>query len=291
MGKKLLFVLFVCLILTGCKFLPFGEEDKTSPYKGKINGLIMEFEDGKPPKSAFVNDEVIVSLLVTNTGEYEVEDFRAEFVGVVGTENFKKTSEGVSGISLDAIDFFGQSNTEKVEVGSFVYEKEMIAKTYEPLIEVEVCYDYGTNIVSDSFYVGKEESYISRGKVSSSDNSNGPVQITELDEEIYGDKLAFNFVVKHVGGGEIVDDCEADNKFEDDVVEVEILSPVGIKCSLLGSGSNAGEIYLVKGAKRIDCILDIHQDVGYKDRFEAKLKYHYKDKLSKKITIKKRIYG
>ena len=293
MIKKILLVLIVCLILTGCASLKtssyFGGGDKEDPTKGKTNGLAMEFEDGKPPNSAFVGHDVYVNLLVTNKGAHEVVDFNAEFVGVVKTESFVTSGEGVSGITLDPINSFGESNTEKIEVGSFSYNREIVGKIFEPLIKVDLCYDYGTDVVSDSFYVGKDSTYVAKGKVSSADNSNGPVQITKLEEELYGDKILFSFDVKHVGIGEIVDSCETDDgtdeEYEQDKVSVEILSPSGVECGSLGGGSS-GEVYLVKNSAGVNCILDIDQDSEYQSLFEAKLEYYYKDTISKKITIK-----
>lgn len=291
MVKKILLVLIVCLVLTGCSGSSyFGGGDREDPTRGKTNGLAMEFEDGKPPNSAFAGDDVYVNLLVTNEGSHEVTNFNAGFVGVVRTENFEASEKGVTDITLDPINSFGESNTEKIEVGTFSYNKELVGKIYESLMEVEVCYDYGTDVVSDSFYVGKEDSYVAKGKVSSADNTNGPVQITKLEEELYGDKILFSFDVKHVGSGEIVDSCGIDDgndgEYEQDKVSVEILSPSGVECGLL-SGGSIGEIYLVQKSAGINCILDIDQDSDYQSLFEAKLKYNYKDRLSKKITIKK----
>jgi len=258
-----------------------GKEDLT---KGKINGLTMRFEDGNPPSYAYANEDVEVNLIVQNVGSYDVDSLKAEFVGVVKSGSFDVSEGGVE-VSLEGIDEFGASNPEIVKIGSFKYNKELFANVYEPLIEIEVCYDYGTEIVSDNFYVGKEEQWVSKGSVRSSDNSNGPVQIIKLDEGLYGKDVRFTFLVKHKGSGEIVDDCESDDRYEKDKVHVSIISP-DANCRQLGG--NEGDIYLVKGSKLIDCTVDIEQDVPYKDLFQAELSYTYKDRLSKKITIKKK---
>jgi len=284
---RIIGVLLVVLLLTGCASLQGGllGKKEVDTTRGQKNGLMMKFEDGKPPESASQSEEVFVNLVVQNVGKHEVENFDTKFVGVLKGGGFE-VGESDESVSLESLNEFGESEEVRVEVGSFTYNREMITNLREPLIEVEMCYDYGTDVFSD-FYVGKDDSWVSKGSVSSSDNSNGPVHITGFEEVLSGDKVSFSFVVKHVGNGEIVGDCEGEDEFESDLVEVVVSSPEGVRCNFPDE-SNSGEVRLIKGSKRVECVLDISQETNYKDVFEAKLLYGYKDRLADKIIIKKK---
>jgi hypothetical protein len=286
MKYRLVTLLLIVILIAGCSSMNFkksGSSGGSFKHSSK-EGVSVEFVEGKPPKEFFRGEPVDVALKVRNKGRYNIEsnDFVLKFKGFAAVE-----LEGGDGIftgteSIGKINEFGESNEVIIELPSLVYEKEMLARSSENLIEVEYCYPYQTFIESNNFYVGDTEGYVKKGKIYSNDNSAGPVHIKDFKESLSKNKIKFSFIVEKVGKGEIVEDCEDGGK---ERIYIEITNPSDVVCKNL-QGSSSGEIELINGKLFVYCEIDKPEGEEYKSTFSAVLSYYYKNSVGRKVVIK-----
>lgn len=291
MKKTLTIILIVLFLFSfGC-----AKKDKEQPGKttGKsfsftgTNGIIVSFEEDAPPHINFRDEPIEIMLEVINRGSADLGsgEINAKLKGVAATDIFKPTTTETSN-KEELLRAELDPSVTTIDLGEITYSpEEMFSQEYNPKIEAEICFPYFTQVDADNFWISDKQDSLDAGKISSSDNSDAPVHVSNLEEFKGTGKARFQFTVANVGGGKIVDSCFP--KEEDkEKVKVRILEPGGISCETLGGGSS-GEITLGEtGKKIVRCSVDVPRGENYKTPLIIGLEYNYDLELSKTIIVK-----
>lgn len=287
MKKILTIILIITLLFSfGCVTqTKDGEKSsgKTFTFTGK-NGIIIDFEEDSPPETNFVNEPIEVVIKLTNRGAKELGsgEVQAKLKGVATTEIFSpSTTESSNDDELLEAEL--DPTVSSVDLGTITYSpEEMFQAEYKPKINAEVCFPYTTKIASDNFWISGKQSDLDKGSLSSSDNSDAPVHATNLEEFKGTGKVRFQFLIESVGEGEVVETCFPEED-SDEIVEVNILQPIGVSCETLGG--SYGDVKLINGRKKIECGVPTEGE-NYKTPLVMELNYYYNIDLEKTITIR-----
>ena len=288
--RKILAIILIIIFLFsfGCVKKEDGRgksSDKTFAFTGK-NGITVDFEEDSPPKINFVNDQIEIILKLTNRGMVELVagEIKAKLKGVAATEIFNPSNKETSNDDELLAAELDQTVT-MIDMGVITYSpEEMFSAEYKPEIKAEVCFPYTTKINSDKFWISKKQADLNKASISSSDNSDAPVHISNLKEFKGTNKVRFQFIVENVGKGKVVDSCFPEEE-SDEEIEISILQPIGASCETL-DGSSSGTVKLNQGRKIIKCSVGISEEQSYATPIVMELNYNYDLELAKTITIK-----
>ena len=140
-------------------------------------------------------------------------------------------------------------------------------------------------------FLGGDGGYVKGASLSASHNSAAPVIAKDLEERVSRDKIIFTFTVENIGKGRVVDDCWppslAEKPNQDEKVTVEVQEPGSITCRTLQGGS--GEVSLISKKREVECEYPLERDEGtnFELPLSIALRYHYMEKISKRITIQR----
>lgn len=285
--KKLYVILALTLLIlsVGCVQMEPKEGEKEAKkfsFTG-TDGLVITFDEDKPPKTNYREDPIEIMLKVVNRGMVDLSagEVKARLRGVVAEDIFQPdTLEASSGEELPAVEL-GTPSITSIDLGTITYSpEEMYRQEYPAEVEVEVCYPYKTVVSTYNFWVSDKQEDLDKGKISASDNSAGPIKAHSLKEYRQKDKIKFEFIVENKGSGKAVESCWPEDK-EKEIVQIEILEPGDAKCNF-----DNGEVKLINGKKIVTCEIPSRGDQNFQIPFEMELSYNYDEKMSKKITIK-----
>lgn len=264
MNHKFLIIFVAVLFILGCEMpVKFNE------------GLDIKFKPGSPPNKFEPDEAVDLILEVKNLGKRDLDsgDIDVKLVGAASEKIFNPTILETHNYEVVEKD----GGKIKIDLGSIMYEADL-KWTYRPDIEVDVCYDYGTDAYA-TIYISDKPDEIK--KHSAFQNSKGPVIARNLNEELGGKFVKFDFEVIKVGKGEIVSDCGGDKGR----VMVSVSGASGIECSTF-NGNAAGSVELDNGKKKISCKV-APSKIKYQTQLQVFLSYKYQQHVSKQVTIEK----
>jgi len=288
--KKLIIVLVLLVFLFGCGLVPSGNDGKTTRKGfGSSSGLSIKFVEDEPQKEVVHGRPIKFTLNVRNTGLFTIPSgsFMAQVVGLDNSFN-PSERQGTNSNQLAEVDDSGVGGESNVELGSTSYNPEQmlddrIIKSGD--LEVQFCYPYETHVVVDNFWIGAKTSDVSKGSISSGDNSNAPVHVSELEETGGGIETYFSFKVKVVGKGSVVSACfpssDDDRKRN---VELEIIER-SVSCYYKDSGEqkdigSKGTIILnSQNEKVVHCRIPFDGEKPIKSQLQIKLSYNYLDSI------------
>lgn len=306
--KRIIIVLALLFFVAGCNQgdqggsswfgLGGGEKTTTTHGFGSTSGLSISFVEDSPPTEISRDKSLKFALNVKNTGLADIPSgaFMARVVGL--DNNFNPSElEGSNANDLARIDESGVGGESEVDIGSTNYNpEEMFSDRIlnSGDLQVEFCYPYETDVVASNFWVGAKTSDVTKGTISQSDNSNAPVQVSELDEKGGGTSTDFSFKVKVVGKGSVVANCfpvTDDDKKKN--VELKVLER-DVSCYYEESGEkkdvgNGGSITLnTMNEKIIHCSMPFDAEKPIKSQLQIQLNYNYLDKVSvPAVTIRR----
>ena len=283
------------LALSGCAgFQSAGLPSFSSSDLGVgQNGLEIQFVQDKPPETSRRDEVLEVELRVRNKGGYDLPAgaLVTRFVGTAKAALNPSAEESASSEELLGKDPTGGLSETFVDLGTLEYRPDqMTLEMYEPTIEVELCYPYETEASTQKFLVG-DGGYVKGASLSASHNSAAPVIAKDLEERVSRDKIIFTFTVENIGKGRVVDDCWppslAEKPNQDEKVTVEVQEPGSITCRTLQGGS--GEVSLISKKREVECEYPLERDEGtnFELPLSIALRYHYMEKISKRITIQR----
>ena len=297
----IIMVLILAAAIAGCEMLPSTGDNNGGGSTGKAfkatgsSGIVVSFDPDKPPRTASVNEPIELVLNVKNRGTEDLGSgsIKVKLKGTAATQSFNPSSkESSNSDTIAAVDEFGYVSEGKIDMGTITYSpQEMVAASYTPAIEADICFPFVTKATTNNFYIGSKSADVSKTS-SSLDNSDAPVQAGSLAAEPHSGlgELQFTFLVSNVGKGKAVLNCEGEStekstvapKAEEEKVTVEIIEPSGASCK------NAGEVTLIGGKKKIECSVPISKDEeAYQTQLLIRLSYNYKKEISTKVTIEK----
>ena len=292
--KNILTIMLIILLLFsfGCIIKPNNGGDGTTTsgksfaFTGKT-GITVEFDKDAPPKTNVEGESIELILKLTNRGATSLRsgDVQAKLKGVVATEIFQPTTlESSNEEDLLAAEL--DPTVAEISLGEITYSPEkMFSAEYDAKIETEICFPYQTKIHSNNFWISDKQSDLSKGKISSSDNSDAPVQVSSLEEFKGTNRVRFNFIVENVGKGTLVESCFPEEK-SDETVEITILEPRSANCETLDGGSS-GTVKLINGKKMIRCSIPAQKEESFATPLVMEIDYNYNLELSKTISIER----
>lgn len=283
------FVILVTILLVfsaGCTtMMKKDEEGKTSEkfqYTG-TDGLVVKFNEDKPPQINYREDEIEIVLDLVNKGMKELAagEVQARLIGTVAeTEYNPSPGEGGNEDELPSIKR-GTASKSSIDLGTIMYDPdEMWEPQVERKIEVEVCYPYETVATTDSFWISDEQDVLAKTKITSKDNSAGPIKLHSLKAYRSKNKIRFEFIVENEGSGKAVESCWPEDR-DKEVVQIEMSQPSDATCDIEGS-----EVKLINGQRKVTCELPSTKERSFQKQFTVVLKYNYDEELEETITIK-----
>ncbi len=307
----LIIVIISILLIVGCAPKSKGG---SAGYLGGTNGLKISFADGAPPEKVLDanNEQFSITLLLKNEGERDIK------AGGVKTTiaGINPTSFQIKDITLKNGNDITSSRREqdKTVAGgqdeitySAGYKEDESVDNDGLKIGVNVCYNYGTDAVSNiclrkqasSRTSEKDACQVYEDKKIS--NSAAPIQIMSLSERPSGvNKVIVIFDVENKGKGAVYSkdafgskDCIADQeKDKENRINVKVSSTadVGIKCGKL-DGKAEGVVRLVEGKTSVTCDIDTSRlsETTFENPIKLSLDYVYKEDVSKAILVQNAI--
>lgn len=218
MDKKIIFIIFVVLFITGCN-IRTGPTDKTDgelirPIEVQIHkgtkGLDLEFVKGQPPTNVWEGEAFPITLQLKNKGAYAIQ---RGLLAITGNLYF--------GVDID-VQFELEGKSEFNPEGEFSFEKFSATAGFvdddkTDSFFVIACYEYKT-FASATLCINPRvmeiDNEIPRGEcrvgtVSVSGGQGAPIAVTKIEEEILPmgqDALRLNLkiAVSNRGGGKVV---------------------------------------------------------------------------------------
>lgn len=285
--KKIFVILALTLLVLSAGCAQIGKKDEGKETAKKFyftgtDGLAITFDEDKPPKINYREDPIEIMLRVVNKGMVDLAagEVKARLRGVVAEEIFQPdTLEASSEEELPAVEL-GTPSITSIDLGTITYSpEEMYRQEYPVEVEVEVCYPYKTVVSTYNFWISDKQEDLDKGKISTSDNSAGPIKTHSLKEYRQKDKIKFEFIVENKGKGKAVESCWPEDG-DKEIVQIKISGDA--RCNV-----DNDEIKLISGKKIVTCEIPSRgEDQSFQIPFEMELSYNYDEQLSKEITIK-----
>lgn len=313
MKKELiaLFVVFLLLILAGCK----DKEDVTTvtgkAFVGGSQGLELSFLSGMPPSEVFDTDNPFqVGVKVENKGEHDISAneavvsitgiYPSDF-GVSAPDLTKSPEDDLKGVSIDGAGNVVSGDYTTIDFPEMNYVS-IVAGSVPFTIKANVCYEYGTRsqgklcLKKDLRGVTGEAGVCNPDRQVPAENSGAPVQIANFRQNVAGsNKIDFFFTIRKAGGAADTlhkkgTSCGSEIADRDIVyIEVSETKLGDLKCSGLKDGTpTSGYVTLFNNEREIRCSQTIEIDNldDFEKVVEISLEYGYKQFIDKQLTVK-----
>lgn len=304
--KKEIFILFtLLLLLVGCENTQTTQQ--TTPFIEGTTGLLISFLEDAPPGEIYDGGvfpfEVVVKL--KNDGEWDVPasdvEVRisgvdpAEF-GLQDSDLVKHPEEDLTRTYKDAEGNLIDGMTTYVSFPGFNYMDKISGNIELPLM-ADVCYKYGTNVVS-KLCVKRDLTDTSEDSVCQTTgdrevfSSRGPLQVTSLKESVRGgDLIGFAFKIEHKGNGGIFQqnsNCDTIGITYENKIWVDVDTGMqGTKCTGLQGGTDTtGYVTMYSGERTITCVQPADSATDYEKVMNIQLVYDYKEDMRTELLVK-----
>jgi hypothetical protein len=285
-AKIFLILAFVATLslLIGCK------KEKKVEIVGE--GLYAKFVEQSPPPLVSVNQQFPIAVDVVNNGDYDVRPGSAVFyLQGLGT-NVKGYSSKMQNKNLIS----KAGGQERIVFAQKAYSDLPLTTPFNLTIALLSCYDYSTTTQA-KVCIAKSSSSICKlegNKITETSNSKAPVKITQLTENVLGNRLTIEFVIQNLGGGQLYlptvncDKIAVGDPFEKtkaNYVNVQINDGgEGFSCELLDESMSS-----IKGLggiaqQRVRCEKTLGNE-NYEKPIQIVLSYKYVSSISKPLTI------
>jgi hypothetical protein len=266
--------------------------------------LTISFVDQAPPAQINVGTPFQIYVRAENNGGYDVSPGTARFY-ITGIGNvLRNVNSIVSNQNLI------NKETPQQEAG---FEIIKFAENAEPSIvinspfnlttmKVDACYTYATQTQA-SVCIGQGDSMcpLTGEKITTGSNSNAPLQITSITEQVQGNKLYIAFMIHNKGTGDVYySDFDCDKFYGQDssernkqlmkknYVEISIDAPTesDLKCNLMTpAGSPAsGNTGMAPVGTKVTCSKTIGQGTTSAP-LNINMAYKYDNSITKFMTI------
>ena len=287
----IIFVLALVLFIMGCQS---DGQQLSGHYKFTgPSAIVVSFAEDAPTEASnyyFGDDPILVEVELKNLGIKTIaqNDIKLKFRGLAADNSRFTGNKGIvhPESDLTGIDINGYSETIIASMGDISYKLPIEELSIDPEIEAEICYNYVANIKPD-FYITLDPTKLTNTQIKTGDNPPSPVQITALTVSGgQSDTMRFEFVVKNVGNGGIVNECFAKQERTtrmEEWVTVNFEPGDKITCSNFDSGN---KIKLRNGEKRVRCEIQVDpSNVDYSKTVPIDLGFTYETSILKEIEI------
>ena len=305
---KAIIVLLSLIFLVGqsCNLGSIGSKnDKTQEddFRG-VEGLVMKFVDGLPPKNVWKGIEFGVWVEVQNKGLNDINVGKI-CIGSFPNSVFTKSDSCLSLGKIQGRRVFPQGEIklfgEKEWEGFRLKDNQEYNKDTLYTISARTCYEGSTTlqplVCIRDLRTDNKDAVCDTGDIDVGNGGQGaPVSVSSLQEEIIprGDEneLLFNLEVSNVGSGDIIrkeaisgsKECVVDNRQDKDEVRIDVELPGFGKAKC----RNDGKIVLINGKGQTVCSgIRIPEGNNFALPLNIKLNYGYVSRLKGEFTIKK----
>lgn len=305
--KKIFMILAVVLLisLTGCD----NEEAPSSstPFLEGTTGFLISFLEDAPPQEVYDGGifpfEVVVKL--KNDGEWDVAaaDTLVWISGIDPVEFslqdadlIKHPDEDLIGTYKDAEGNLVEGTSTYISFPGFNYQLSGLGNFPLP-IKADVCYKYGTNVVSKicikkDLTDTSERSLCQVTEEKQVFSSRAPLQVISVKESVRGkDSVGITFKIEHKGNGEIFQqgsNCDTTGIMFENKVWIEVNTRVpGTKCTGLNEGTDTtGYITMYSGERTITCTIPAESQTDYEKAIDISLIYDYGEDITTQLLMK-----
>ncbi len=311
MRKELVFlvtILSLFLVIVGCT----SDTGVTKPgaFVGGTSGLDLSFISEEPPDRILDDNQDLfyVTVALENKGEFDIPANKMiSSLSGIDKDSFQissmdvKLNRDLPGVSQSRSKVI-MGGEDEIEFGSSKYKYDLNAD-FTTTLRADVCYLYQTDAVASVCLKKNAAAQRDKEDVCAINNANvdvevsgAPLQITSVDQRPSGsDAVRLTFeITKKTSTGEVyapdtfVNNCR-DKEEKKNIIEVEVSSAkasIPINCGTLGS-SNKGNTKLADNSKTINCVIKTSglQESAFKTPINIKIKYFYKDAISKTLVV------
>ena len=314
MMTTILLMVLLLFLVTGCA------KEKAEPYGKGIEGLSMRFLDGMPADNLWAGSEFAIGVVLTNEGFSDIEE------GYVSPRGFSESYIfGISPVAMPVLDGRSVINPDGgretvVFNGQITGLDDVVSDYIEQPIIITSCYIYRTlaapNVcMSANLYNTEEDACRVEDVVMESQGA--PVVVNKVDEEmsLKGDLVEFYFTLhfKHEGDGSVIKqqlvnpECSAIGS-DVEIPSYQQLNRIYIEDITLNGRNDYERLDPIKGLTGVEYekVVLLNREgeglatikfvfskneinIPFKTPLNIRLKYGYREHITKNVLIKKRI--
>lgn len=284
-------IFMVLLAVVGVEQCPSGGNGtKAAAY----DGLSINFIENTPPASVIVNQKFQIYAEAKNLGDANVKADSAKFYLTGLSPNIQDFKT-----SLSNKNFLGKDATERIDFADNAFSPLELIQPTNTIMLLTSCYSYGGRAQAEVCIASSNSSQVcktSGDKITY--NTNGPVQITSMTEELTGTKLKLSFNIANKGKGVVyLSDTDCDKLQKKEVNEVlknnklnVRVSTVekGLTCKLQTTDSSHNSVDALEGVADLGTIICEKSTSGEEDHgtvMQIVFDYVYVESLSRNIMI------
>ncbi len=318
MENKILLVLIVIVILTGCARTdtPKKEPELIEYHKGS-EGLVMSFLDQAPPEEIWELSKFPVSINIENEGAHDVDDgilyINYDRQTIELSNNLIELQKPLHGKSQ----FYPDGEDQIIDISADHFKSlEKKEKSEKTIINANLCYTYTTEATAELCinpskftHTGVEQGICDPSRSTSLGSQGAPVAVTSIEQHTvpreYGEfGIKFMIDIKNTGNGEVrkktayYKECnigisQALLQEEKGVISIDEItfsdySTADDAFNKIVCRPNEEEIKLEDGKASILCTAVLEKERGsYTTPISVRLSYGYVSSESESVRIKK----
>lgn len=296
--KNFLIVLIFLVLFTVAAATP-GCGSKKIVFN--TTALQVSFVQDAPPKEVNYGVAFPIYAEVKNVGGYDVAPGAANFYLSGIGENLINVQTKLSNVATLAKKTpMQQGGSEILTFATAAQVARQLPSAFNLTLKLTSCYNYAT-ITQTTICVGKRDCpnvLLSGNKIVTGSNSAAPLQITELTEQVQGNKLYVSFKIQNKGGGEAYlqeTDCDKiesqdiNEQLKKNKVNIAIRIEQGFKCNLQSTQPPYSSVQALEGTAyvgyQVVCEKTLTEPEPYVTPIEIILIYKYRESITKTITI------
>lgn len=312
--RNLLITFIIIIFLLGC--YPKERKIEEKPHHG-TEGLVLDFVKDAPPLRAYDGEKIYIYVEVRNKGAYPINPDE-KLNGMLFLSGFDSSIITIdshnleNGIKLDDDELKGKSNYnpeggyQLIKFSGDIKFPEHLG-LYIPTFVATACYEYKTTAAVDVCLDPNPLAITERVcevKDISLTSQGAPVAVTKVEERILNlatenKKVQFKIYIENVGEGDIIKPDEGwlekcnpykaglDLESEDRVLVEEVkLGDKPITCQPLINNY----LQLYNGRGFMICESTFKGETAYTTKLLIKLKYAYRNEISKSVRIRRPPY-
>jgi hypothetical protein len=287
---QILAICTILIIVIGAEGCSQGQNNKAT----RFGGISAKFIESAPPANVVVNQNFPVYAEITNLGDANVDPSYAKFYLTGLAPNIENVKS-----SLSNKNFLGKNAFERLDFAEAAKSSLELIQPTNVIMLLTSCYKYGGRAQAEICVASSNKTQvctITGEKVTF--NTEEPIQVTSLTEEIVGNRLQISFTLTNKGKGTVYlpdTDCDKLQKrdvneaMKNDRLKVRISTvEKGLTCKLQTLDSTHNSIEALEGAASLGSVICEKSLTGEEDHktvIQLILDYVYIESSSQNIMI------
>ncbi|MEM4641421.1 MAG: hypothetical protein QXW65_02805 [Candidatus Pacearchaeota archaeon] len=263
--------------------------------------LQVSFVQDAPPKEVNYGVAFPIYAEVKNLGGYDLAPGAASFYLSGIGENLIGVEKKLSNTGfLSKKTPIQQGGSEVLNFATAAQVARQLPSAFNLTIKLTSCYNYAT-ITQTTICVGKKDCpgvALAGNKIITGSNTAAPIQVTELTEQVQGNKLYVFFKIQNKGAGEVyLQDADCDRIELQDVneqlkknkVNIAIRAEQGFTCNLQTAQAPYTSTKSLEGVAYVEyqvvCEKTLTEADLHAAPIEILLSYKYRESITKSLTI------